>query len=515
MRIKSNMGTRACALLLSGVLGVGGIATGCAANATGTSPGTASVEQSASSDAGASSLAELGMAADANASATATVTDHWSDTLQKDGMTLVADVDVPAQKESAYPVRQVQEQFITQEMLDKFVAAVTPDAQFTVDDYTATKADIEAQIEELKKQLAADLEAGDTEMAAYDQQSLDELQAELATAPEQVVPQAWDGKLYNYGADGEGDWYASLTSEQPDGSCRILSVTAATPEDPSRSQYLMYWAADYHSEQDDLASAAALASTGEEDADIEKRLPLYGQNTMDEQDAASKVTGLLSEMGIDGTAVTSTSRALWAPMKMQVDEDAVTSTEDPEPVECTEQALYLSFASSADGLACTTPYDIGMKSGAPAAPYDTYRGEALVAADGTILALWLVGSGTIGVEQGEAQAILPLSQVQDQLADAFQKASVYISATEMESEGEPGAMTQPAAAQDMEFTVTEARLGCAVIADSQNADEALSVPAWIVKATTSTEPTGHRDVELAVSALDGQVILPPRTITGE
>lgn len=509
MRIKSKTKARACALLLAGTLGMGCVATGCTADevakaADTLAPDPAPIVESIPSD-----------AVESQTPAATAVTDHWSATIDKDGFTMVADVDVPAREESAYAVRKVGRQVLTQEMLDTFVSEVAPGVPFTVDDFTPTKAEIAEEIEKTKAAVEADLEAGDTEMAEYDRQYLDELTEQLATAPEQRESRPWDGKLYDEN-DGKG-LGASLSATDANGTSQELSIGVGDTADPSSYQYLAYWRADFRTEQDDRVMLESATGTAEEtDPAAQERLALYEQNPMSEEDAMARVAQLLSDMGIEGQQMTSASRALWTPTKAMVDEDAATGKDELEPSECTQQAMYVSFAAAADGLACISPYEPCAGTAGDSAPFAAMNGDALVAADGTILGFWLSETGTIGDTQGDPQAVLPLSQVQEQIADTLYAATMdTMGAAEMEYD--PSEATTPqasAAEQNIAVSVTDARLGRSVIADPDDPNSALAIPAWIVQAT-ATSSTSQGTMQIVVSALDGQTIRPPMTVLGK
>lgn len=499
MRSRNGFGAKVCALLLGGTLGIGCLVTGCAVDGTAKAMDTR--QESAIQESGVVGTAMSQEEIPAT-SATAMVTDHWSDTLSGNGFTLTADVDVPAPKSGAYSDFEVDWTGISQEMLDRFVQKVAPDEAFMIDDETWTKADIEEQIRLMEEMLAQDQQAGDQEMVQTDQQTIDKLRQELENAPEALEPKPWDGKLY--GPDGEqagGDaTYCSVTSTAPDGSSKVLSVSAAPTADSVYQQYLTYIAADYTLEEDDIE----FGGDGESDAQLEKRRELYAANTMDPEQAQVRVLAFLSEIGFDGLEATGVGKALWSPMVKRTDDMAKEDVEQPGP---SSQALEVSFATQADGLACASPSAEDITSELPSSPVDPIHGSVLISEDGTILGVWLGGAGTIGAARGGAKPILSLADVSGQISESMGEIAAMVVDEEADPDQEQAQATA-APAPTFAYSVEKAALGCALVGDPQAPNGAVAVPAWVVRVHTDDPDAMYNTVELAVSAVDGQKILP-------
>lgn len=459
--------------------------------------------------------------------------ERWTEEIVKDDKFKVqADVDVMMPQLEKLPVQKVTRKVFTQDDLDGFLTYFTggQDVQFYKWPLPKSKAELEEELLQFKKNLAEAEASGENEWAGQSKLYIKETEAKIKTAPEKPEITYMEPK-FTYMLDYEtgkpykkmGENFAALTYDDPQTGESCTVYVTKYSEGQTDSDSLSYYRKEFKREYvfiENLATIEQQLAYENSDPSVtrdlmdskkvaEDSLALIKKSLINEDKANAEATKILKELGIADIQIISCQPALLAEK----------ATDYFEPY--TQQGIALDFARSAAGLPTAGESKNNIwyaeSEGDYAPPFHEEYGCVVLDENYELAALqWLYPSKFISTVM-ENSELLPFEQLTKRAVDRL-----YFAHTGHYTEEFPYDETAPV----LRFEVADVRLMAAYTAVPNDLDSALIVPAYRftfdlyfinrydpdsleLPDLDSTEELHSGLEEIWVNALDGSIITRP------
>lgn len=471
------------------------------------------------------------------------VSEHWKDEIVKNEKFKVeADVDVMVPKLEKFPVQKVERRDFTQEDIDGFIKYFVgdKDVKFYSWPLPQSKADFEAQLIELKKNLAQVEAGGDGEDPEYLKGYIKEVEAKLKNAPETPEIEYLD-PVFTYQRDYEtgkpykkiGENFINLAYDDPEtgnlcqfyaskydeGRSYSNSISFSTGNSDEEYyyantlKYLEQQEADLDRIEDENIRAEQKKYVEDERKRYDESMAAFAKNDMDIEAGKQKAIEILEAMGISGVQITESSRALVGPM------DKTMWSGNYEWKQPTGNGVSYHFMRESGGLPCSNSSGSMYYGEEDKTPENTYsppfymeQGTIVLDEDYNIISFYWNDPAIATEVVSENAELLPFEQVVNRAVDQlFYNNTYYFN--EDDNKYEDSTMI-------LRFEVEEVKLTAAYINAKDDPNAALVIPVWKIKfqgyfkddnpewGTKGEEYTYNQD-ELLISAIDGSVVLPP------